>query len=74
MQRLDEDKKGYITQSHFIKKFWAAYTYDDMFGAEDSISAARRSGSAAAGGPNTLGNRQLGISEKIKKSRMFSAI
>jgi Ca2+-binding EF-hand superfamily protein len=31
LQRLDEDRKGYITEQQFIKKFWAAYTYDDVF-------------------------------------------
>jgi len=31
LSRLDEDKKGYITQQQFLKKFWAAYTYDDVF-------------------------------------------
>lgn len=34
LQRLDEEHKGYITQSQFLKKFWAAYTYDDLFEAE----------------------------------------
>ncbi len=31
LQKLDEDKKGYISQAQFLKKFWAAYTYDDVF-------------------------------------------
>lgn len=31
LARLDEDKKGYISQQQFLKKFWAAYTYDDVF-------------------------------------------
>jgi Ca2+-binding EF-hand superfamily protein len=39
LQKLDEDKKGYISQSQFMKKFWAAYTYDDLFNADDSAAS-----------------------------------
>ena len=42
LQRLDEEKKGYISQSQFIKKFWAAYTYDDVFNAEEGETASVR--------------------------------
>ena len=42
MHKLDEDKKGYISQGQFIKKFWAAYTYDDLFNTED-LAASRGS-------------------------------
>lgn len=67
LQRLDEDKKGYISQSQFMKKFWAAYTYDDLFANDDT---------AAMRGTMTAGSnqRQQGISDRMKKNKMFSAI
>lgn len=68
LSRLDEDKKGYISQSQFLKKFWAAYTYDDLFQGDDS--AAHRGSQV---GMNT-NQRTAGLSERIKKSKMFSAI
>lgn len=51
-----------------MKKFWAAYTYDDVFNAEDS--AASR-GTLVGQGNN---QRTQSISERIKRSKMFSAI
>ncbi len=36
LQRLDEEGKGYISQTQFIKRFWSAYTYDNVFENEDN--------------------------------------
>jgi hypothetical protein len=31
LAKLDEENRGYITQEQFIKRFWSAYTYEDIF-------------------------------------------
>jgi hypothetical protein len=38
LARLDDEKKGYVSQTQFLKKFWAAYTYDDLFNGDDSAA------------------------------------
>jgi hypothetical protein len=72
LQRLDEDRKGYITEAQFLKKFWAAYTYDDVFQAEEGETAATR---GTSGGVNaTAYQRNQGLAEKIKRNKMYHAI
>ncbi len=64
LQRLDEDGKGFISQSQFIKRFWSAYTYENVFEDEE----APESGKPMAGG------KAGGLSEQIKNCKMFAAI
>ena len=68
LAKLDEEGKGYITQSQFIHKFWSAYTYEDVFNSNDT--------QLSGGTPSNpySGVKLEGISEKIKRVRMFSAI
>jgi hypothetical protein len=73
LQRLDEDRKGYITEQQFIKKFWAAYTYDDVFQADIGETAASRGGAASQS--TVVGfQKTQGLSERIKLNKMFYAI
>jgi hypothetical protein len=60
---LDEEKKGYISQQQFLKKFWAAYTYDDTFNTED-VAASRGSMVGAS-------KLTAGLAEKVKRAKMF---
>ena len=57
--------KGYITQQQFIKKFWSAYTYDDVFQGEEAASSGKNCSGGVKGGS---------LSEKMKRCRMFNAI
>ena len=72
LQLLDEDRKGYITEQQFIKKFWAAYTYDDVFQAEEGETAASRGGALSS--TSTGIKKNQGLSERIKLNKMFYAI
>jgi hypothetical protein len=42
LSRLDNEKKGYISQQYFLKKFWATYTYDYVFYDQEGETAASR--------------------------------
>lgn len=33
---MDERSAGFISQNEFIQRFWAAYTYDDVFSDESA--------------------------------------
>lgn len=35
LQRLDAENTGFMTQEQFIKRFWSAYTYEDIIDSED---------------------------------------
>ena len=38
--RLDRDQTDYMTKEEFVQRFWAAYTYDDVFTDEDFAESA----------------------------------
>jgi len=73
LHRLDEERKGYITEQQFLKKFWAAYTYDDVFQADLGETAASRGGIASQS--TVIGfQKTQGLADKIKLNKMFFAI
>lgn len=67
MKRIaGEENKTSVTQQQFIKMFWSAYTYEDIFSDQTK--------NRAADPTRPLGARVEGLSDRIKNIRMFGAI
>ena len=67
LKRLFDEGKSYISQTQFIKRFWSAYTYDNVF-ENDDVETGDSSNKAGGG----LGSVKIdSLSEKVKRCKMF---
>jgi Ca2+-binding EF-hand superfamily protein len=83
--RIDSLKKGYVSKKEFISKFWAAYTYEEVFLEEEKTDKSKQPASQKIDVPHINVNLSHNIVEaskklkseledKVKLVKMFSSI
>jgi hypothetical protein len=76
LQRTAEEGKSYISREAFVKRFWSAYTYDDVVTREEQVATAASSmlpeGILSRGADR--GRIATGLQQKLKGLRMLRAI
>jgi len=76
LERLAEPGKHYISQDAFIKRFWSAYTYDQVLVHEEQAPAPTAASMLPEGSASGAdrGRIATGLQQKLKSLRMLKAI
>lgn len=75
LARLGEPGQDYISKEAFIKRFWSAYTYDDVAVAEEEQTGPTASKFLPGATSSSAGGRvATGLQQKLRQLRMLKAI